>query len=59
MVNTAYGLRTAPRLGYVRARDVRIEAGMEELQIANACFVLSDPRTGDKLGMLVLHVGDA
>lgn len=36
-----------------------IEAGLEELQTAKACFVLRDKKTIENLGMLVLHVDDA
>ena len=61
LVKGAYGLREAPRLWYLKAREVLIEAGFEEMQTAKACFVLRD-RSGTEprnVGMLVLHVDDA
>ena len=61
LVKGAYGLREAPRLWYLKAREILLEAGFEELQTAKACFVLYD-RTQETLvnvGMLVLHVDDA
>lgn len=59
LLNGAYRLRGAPRLWYVQANIVLLEAGPEELQTANACFALRAPTTRENLGMLVLHVGDA
>ena len=61
LVKGAYGLREAPRLWYLKAREVLLEAGFEELQTAKACFVLHDRsgKTPINVGMLVLHVDDA
>ena len=53
LVKGAYGLREAPRLWYLRAREVLLEAGFEEMQTAKACFILRNH------GMLILHVDDA
>ena len=61
LVKGAYGLREAPRLWYLRAREILQEAGFEEMQTGRACFVLMD-RTGKEpvnMGRLVLHVDDA
>ena len=61
LVKGAYGLREAPRLWYLKAREILLEAGFEEMQTAKSCFVLDD-NSGDRpvnLGMLVLHVDDA
>ena len=61
IVKGAYGLREAPRLWYLRAREVLLEAGFEELQTAKACFALYDKSQSKRrnVGMLVLHVDDA
>ena len=62
LVKGTYGLREAPRLWYLRAREVLLEAGFEEMQTARACFCLydkSDPKQTVNVGMLVLHVDDA
>ena len=61
LVKGAYGLREAPRLWYLKAREILKEAGFEEMQTAKACFVLID-RSQDvpiNMAMLVLHVDDA
>lgn len=58
-VNGAYGLRAAPPLRYLRAKGVRLTAGLEGLQTAKACAVLRDPTTRENLGLLVLHMDDA
>lgn len=44
-VKGAYGSREAPRLWYLRAKDVLLESGLEEMQTARACFVLRHPTT--------------
>ena len=59
IVKGAYGLREAPRLWYLRAKEVLMQAGFEEMQTAKACFLLRDPKTRITNGMLVLHVDDA
>ena len=61
LVKGAYGLREAPRLWYLRAREILMEAGFEEMNTAKACFTLHD-RSGPEpvnVGLLVLHVDDA
>ena len=42
LVKGAYGLREAPRLSYLRIKELIEQAGFEELRTANACFVLRD-----------------
>ena len=61
IVKGAYGLREAPRLWYLKAREVIRQAGWEELRTARACFVLRDKTKEDAplCGMMVLHVDDA
>ena len=62
LVKGTYGLREAPRLWYLRAREVLLEAGFEEMQTARACFCVydrSNPKEVVNVGMLVLHVDDA
>ena len=61
IVKGAYGLREAPRLWYLKAREVILSCGFEELQTARACFVLRDKTKPDAplCGMMVLHVDDA
>ena len=61
IVKGAYGLREAPRLWYLKARDTLLDAGFEEMQTARACFVLHDRKESEpvNVGMLVLHVDDA
>ena len=46
LVKGAYGLREAPRLWYLRAKDILKDAGFEELQTAKACFILRDKHKG-------------
>lgn len=58
-VKGADGLREAPHLWYRRARAAFLDAGMEELHTATACFVLRDPRTRENMGMVVFHNDDA
>lgn len=58
LVKAAYGLREAPRVWYLRAKEARFTVGLEERQTAKACIVLREPTTRKKLGMLVLHVDD-
>ena len=54
-------MREAPRLWYLKAREVILGCGFEELKTARACFVLRDKtQEGAPLvGMMVLHVDDA
>ncbi len=61
IVKGAYGLREAPRLWYLKAREVILSCGFEELQTAKACFVFRDKTKPDSpvWGMMVLHVDDA
>ena len=47
IVKGAYGLREAPRLWYLKAREVLMECGFEELKTAKACFVLRDKTKTD------------
>lgn len=59
LVKGAYGLREAPRLWYLRANDVLLDARLEELQTANSCFANRAPTTKEHFGMFVLRVDDA
>ena len=62
LVKGTYGLREAPRLWYLKAREILLEAGFEELQTVRSCFCLydrTDPKNVINVGMLVLHVDDA
>jgi hypothetical protein len=61
IVKGAYGLREAPRLWYLKAREVILSCGWEELRTARACFVLRDKtkETSPLCGFMVLHVDDA
>ena len=57
----AYGLREAPRLWYLKAREVILSCGFEELCTAKACFVLRDKTLSEqpRAGMMILYVDDA
>ena len=61
IVKGAYGLREAPRLWYLKAREVITSCGFEELTTAKACVVLRDKSKEDAplVGRMVLHVDDA
>jgi hypothetical protein len=53
----AYGLTEAPRLWYLRARELLVdEIGFIELCCARAVFILQDK--GETVAMLTLHVDD-
>ena len=52
----AYGLSEAPRLWYLRAREVLKELGWEELQCSRATFILKDK--SEIVGTMNLHVDD-
>ena len=55
-----YGLREAPRLWYLKANRLLIEAGWEELKTARSCYILRDKQDKNKtIGMLLLYVDDA
>ena len=59
IVKGAYGLREAPRLWYLKAREILLGAGWEELRTAKAVFVLRDPQKDNQMcGLMVLHVDD-
>lgn len=45
IVKSAYGLSEAPRLWYLRAKKLLLEAGFEELSMARATFVKREPKT--------------
>ena len=53
---SAYGLSEAPRLWYLRARELLISIGFEELQMAKATFIMK--QKGDVIAILCLHVDD-
>ena len=52
----AYGLTEAPRLWYLRARELMIEVSYAELCCTRAVFILRD--TEETVAMLTLHVDD-
>ena len=52
----AYGLTEAPRLWYLKARELMIEVGFAELCCARAVFILRDKE--ETVAMLTLHVDD-
>ena len=58
VVKGIYGLKEAPRLWYLKAKETLIACGWEELSIAKAVFVCRNAK-GQCVGMLVLHVDDA
>ena len=56
LCKSAYGLSEAPRLWYLRARELLLEVGFEELSMARASFVM---KVGDNVvAILCLHVDD-
>lgn len=57
VVKDVYGLPEAPRLWYLKARNILIRIGFIELRCARAAFVFFN--TAKRLvSMLNLHVGD-
>jgi hypothetical protein len=52
----AYGLTEAPRLWYLRARELLLEIGFVELCCARAVFILREQE--ETIAMLTLHVDD-
>ena len=58
IIKGIYGLKEAPRLWYLRARETLLKAGWEELKTASAVFVCRN-KSGECAGMMVLHVDDA
>ena len=53
---SAYGLSEAPRLWYLRARELLISIGFEELSMAKATFIMK--KEGEVVCILCLHVDD-
>ena len=53
---SAYGLSEAPRLWYMRAKELLEEIGFSELSMARATFVLK--QKGSVVAILCLHVDD-
>ena len=56
-LRVAYGLSEAPRLWYLRARELLVEAGFEELTMAKASFIKRSPKK-EVIAILCLHVDD-
>ena len=56
LLKGAYGLTEAPRLWYLRARQVLTQLGFTELRCARAVFVYR--LAGRLVGLLTLHVDD-
>lgn len=57
-MKSAYGLSEAPRLWYLRARKLLLEAGFEELSMAKATFVVKSKKHQQVQAILRLHVDD-
>ena len=53
---SAYGLSEAPRLWYLRARELLVGIGFEELEMAKASFIMK--KGSEVIAMLCLHVDD-
>eukprot|EP00435_Cladocopium_sp_Y103_P070035 s255_g34.t1 len=53
---SAYGLSEAPRLWYLRARELLLSIGFEELQMAEATFIMKIQN--EVVAILCLHVDD-
>ena len=58
VVKSAYGLSEAPRLWYLRARELLLEIGFEELAMAKATFVMRSKKNQEVQAILCLHVDD-
>ena len=58
VVKSAYGLSEAPRLWYLRARELLLEIGFEELAMAKATFVMRSKKSQEVQAILCLHVDD-
>jgi hypothetical protein len=58
ILKSAYGLTEAPRLWYLRARELMLECGFVELACCKATFVLLSPATGLVAAICCLHVDD-
>lgn len=58
VVKSAYGLSEAPRLWYLRARELLLEAGFEELSMAKATFIKKSKKDQQVQAILCLHVDD-
>ena len=56
LLKKAYGLNEAPRLWYLRARQVLTKPGFEEFRCARAAFVYRD--FGAAVAMLTVNVDD-
>ena len=56
VVKSAYGLSEAPRLWYLRAKELLEEAGFEELQMAKATFLKRSKKNQEVEAILCLHV---
>ena len=52
-------MREAPRLWYLKANRILLEAGWEELKPARSCYILRYKKDNNKLvGMLLLYLVD-
>ena len=56
LLKGAYGLTEAPRLWYLRARQILTKLGFEEIRCARAAFVFR--KAGRLIALLTLHVDD-
>ena len=57
LCKSAYGLSEAPRLWYLRAKELLEELGFIELEMCRASFVQKDGK-GEVISILCLHVDD-
>ena len=58
LCKSAYGLREAPRLWYLRAKELLEELDFIELEMCRASFIQKDEK-GEVISILCLHVDDA
>ncbi|CAE8702081.1 unnamed protein product [Polarella glacialis] len=58
ILKSAYGLSEAPRLWYLRARELMQQCSFVELACCKATFILVDPRTSLVEVIVCLHVDD-
>ena len=58
MPKGAYGLAEAPRLWYLRARELLQKCGCQELRICRSVFTLRDKEDDKLRGIITLHVDD-
>lgn len=55
---SAYGLSEAPRLWYLRATELLVEAGFQEIPMCKATCIWKDKDAEEAAAILCLHVDD-